>query len=90
MVTRSKPVRIFAEDDRALEQVARLQGQSRARVIHEALAEYVQAHRGELSQLYTQTQQALASGDLAELARASAPARTAEVDAIMAGIPSPR
>lgn len=90
MVTRSKPVRIFAEDDRALEQVARLQGQSRARVIHEALAEYVQAHRGELSRLYTQTQQALASGDLAELARASASARAAEVDAIMAGIPSPR
>lgn len=88
MVTRSKPVRIFAADDSALEQIARLRRQSRAEVIHEALVEYLHAHRSELSRLYMETQQALASGDLDHLARVSATARTAEVDAIMATMPS--
>lgn len=88
MATKSKPVRIFADDDSALDVLAQLRRQSRAQVIHEALAEYLANHRKELSRLYSETQQALASGDFERLGRASASARDAEVDAIMATIPS--
>lgn len=88
MVTKSKPVRIFAKDDSALEVLTQLRRQSRAEVIHEALAEYLVNHREELSQLYTETQQALASGSIDRLVRASAATRDAEVDAIVATIPS--
>ncbi len=41
-------------------------------------------HRADLAQLYEQTQQALAAGDLDRLVVVSAPARQAEVDAILA------
>ena len=88
MATKSKPVRIFADDDTALELLAQLRRQSRAEVFHEALAEYLGAHRDELSQLYAETQQALAAGDIERLVRASTTARDAEVDAIMTSIPS--
>ena len=88
MTTKSKPVRIFADDDNALDVLTQLRRQSRAEVIHEALAEYLVNHREELSRLYTETQQALASGDIDRLVRASTAARDAEVDAIMATIPS--
>jgi len=88
MTTKSKPVRIFANDDNALKMLAQLRRQSRAEVIHDALNEYLVAHRDELSRLYVETQRALAEGDLDQLAQASAGARRAEVDAIMATIPS--
>lgn len=88
MATKSKPVRIFADDDSALEALAQLRRQSRAEVIHEALSEYLIAHREELSRLYAETQRALAAGDLDQLAQASQGARQAAVDAIMATIPS--
>ena len=88
MTTKSKPVRIFAQDDTALAVLAQLRRQSRTEVIHEALAEYLVNHRAELSRLYTETQQALAAGNIDRLVRASATARDAEVDAIMASIPS--
>jgi hypothetical protein len=88
MSNRSKPVRIFADDDIALAQLANLLRRSRAEVVHEALAEYLVSHREELSNLYQETQSAIASGDLERLAQASAPARRAEVDAIMAEIPA--
>lgn len=88
MATKSKPVRIFAEDDRALAELTRLLRRNRAEVVHEALAEYLAHHREELTQLYDQTQQAIAAGDLAALARASAAARQAEVDVIMADLPA--
>jgi hypothetical protein len=87
MAIKSKPVRIFAEDDSALEELTRLLRRSRAEVVHEALAEYLVHHREELTKLYDQTQQAIASGNLAALARASEGARQAEVDAIMADLP---
>lgn len=88
MATKSKPIRIFSDDDSALDVLAQLRRQSRAEVVHEALAEYLVNHREELSQLYTETQQALASGNFDRLVRASASARDAEVDAIMSTIPS--
>jgi len=88
MTTKSKPVCIFANDDSALEALAQLRRQSRAEVIHEALSEYLMAHRDELSQIYTDTQRALAAGDLDQLAHASKGARRAEVDAVMATIPT--
>lgn len=88
MATKSKPVRIFADDDSALDVLAQLRRQSRAQVVHEALAEYLVNHRKELSRLYSETQQALANGDFERLVHASASARDAEVDAIMATIPS--
>jgi hypothetical protein len=88
MATKSKPVRIFAEDDNALEELTRLLRRSRAEVVHAALAEYVAHHREELARLYDQTQKAIAAGDLGALARASAAARASEVDAIMADMPA--
>ncbi len=88
MATRSKPIRIFADDDSALEMLTQLRQQSRAEVIHEALAEYIANHRAELSQIYTETQQALAAGDLDGLVRALKVAQDAEIDAIMASMPS--
>jgi hypothetical protein len=88
MATKSKPVRIFAEDDNALEELTRLLRRNRAEVVHEALAEYLAHHREELSRLYDQTQKAIAAGDLGALARASAAARESEVDAIMADMPA--
>ncbi len=88
MAIKSKPVRIFAEDDNALEELTRLLRRNRAEVVHEALAEYLAHHREELTQLYNQTQRAIASGDLATLARASAAVGQAEVDAIMADLPA--
>jgi predicted transcriptional regulator len=88
MATKSKPIRIFAHDDSALEVLAQLRRQSRAAVIHEALAEYLANHREELTRLYTETQRALAAGDIDRLVHASAATRDAEVDAIMTTIPS--
>jgi hypothetical protein len=88
MTTKSKPIRIFAHDDSALAVLAQLRRQSRAEVIHEALAEYLANHRDELSRLYAETQQALAAGDLDRLVRASMTERDAELDAIMATIPA--
>jgi metal-responsive CopG/Arc/MetJ family transcriptional regulator len=88
MSTKSKPVRIFANDDSALEVLAQLRRQSRAEVIHEALAEYIVNHRDELSQIHSETQQALLTGDIERLVRASKNTDSAETDAIMATIPS--
>lgn len=88
MTTKSKPVCIFADDGSALAELTRLLRRNRAEVVHEALAEYLAHHREELTQLYDQTQQAIAMGDLAALARASAAARQAEVDVIMADLPA--
>ena len=88
MATKSKPVRIFADDDSALEELMHLLRRSRAEIVHEALAEYLAHHRKELTQLYERTQNAIAAGDLAALARASAAVREAEVDAIMADMPA--
>ncbi len=88
MTTKSKPVRIFANDDAALAQLAALLNRNRAELVHEALAEYLVNHREELTRLYNETQSALAAGDLDRLARASASAREAEVDALMSDIPA--
>lgn len=88
MANRSKPVRIFVEDDSALEDLTRLLRRSRAEDVHEALAEYLVHHREELTHLYEQTQRAIATGDFAALARASAGARQAEVDAFTANVPA--
>lgn len=87
MPTRSKPVRIFARDDAALDQLSRVLHRTRAELVHEALAEYISNHRDALARLYDETQQALASGDLERLAQVSVSAREAEVDAIMADMP---
>jgi hypothetical protein len=62
---KSQPVRIFAEDDRALEELTHLLRHGRAEVVHEALA----------------------SGDLAALVRASVTTRQAEVDATVEDLP---
>lgn len=87
LANRSKSVRIFAEDNSALEELTRLLRRRRAEVGHEALAEYLAHHREGLTQLHEQGQTAIAAGDLAALAGASAAAREAEVDAIMADMP---
>ena len=88
MANRSKSVRMFVEDDSALEELTRLLGRSRAEVVHEVLAEYLIHRREELTHPYEQTQKAITASDPGALARASAAARGAEVDAIMADMPA--
>jgi len=65
MATKSKPVRIFANDDNALEVLAQLRRQSRAEVIHEALAEYqtdLKLHPNRFDGLYGAARAAEAAG----------------------------
>jgi hypothetical protein len=86
VATKSKAIRIFANDDVAIEQVAGLLRRSRADVVHDALLEYLANHRDELTRVFEETQKALATGDLEHLATISVPARRAEADAMMADI----
>jgi hypothetical protein len=50
--------------------------------------EYLVNHRTELSAAFAAAQEALATGDLARLGQVVAPVREAEIDAIMADLPS--
>ena len=61
----------------------------RGSLVHAALAEYMRAHRKELSLLFTDAQRAAAAGDIEALVAAAAPALEREMDALMAEVPKP-
>ena len=86
--TRTKAVRIFASDDHSLNLVAGLLNRSRADVFHAAWTEFLNAHRQELAQVFQETQEALASGDIDRLSEASASALEAQIDRLAANLPS--
>jgi hypothetical protein len=87
---KTKPVRIFWADERALDVVAGIEHRSKAEVFRSALHEYLNNHRGELEELFHQTRQALAAGDVEKLLRLSSSGRDALVAEAMAEIDQAR
>ena len=88
MATRTKPFRLFETDTNAIGQLAVARSCSGAELVHEALQEYLVNHRAEFEAAFTAAQEALAAGDLARWGEIAASAREAEIDAIMADLPS--
>jgi non-homologous end joining protein Ku len=68
MHVRTKPVRIFEADHSALRLIAGIEGRAPADVVHAALAEYLQAHRTELMNVFARAQKAFEVGDVDDLA----------------------
>ena len=64
MAVKTRPVRIFEGDLPPIRLLAELQGGTPADVIHLAVAEYLHRHREQFAGVFTQSQKALASGDL--------------------------
>ena len=64
MPARTKPLRIFESDHAPLRLLAELERRSPQEVFHAALREYLDSHRGELAAVFTETQRAIAAGDL--------------------------
>lgn len=84
----TKPVRIFANDDQSLGLVAGILNRSRADVFHSAWIEFLRTHREELASVFRETQEQIAHGDLDHLTRTAASALDAQIDDIVAGLPS--
>lgn len=87
MAVRTKPVRIFENDHAPLRLLAELERRSPQEVFHAALAEYLVAHRDELTAAFADTQRAIASGDLDALTAQLAASAEAQADALMATLP---
>jgi hypothetical protein len=83
MAVRTKVVRIFEADERALGVIAGVEHLSKAEVVRRALHEYMQNHRAELEGLFHETRKAIAAGDVDRLLALSAPGNAALVDAAM-------
>lgn len=64
----TKPLRIYEDDHAPLRLIAEAEGRGPADVIHTALQEYLLAHRDMLAAVFSQAQQAIASGDIDALA----------------------
>ena len=86
MAVKTKPVRIYEGDQGPLRLLAGLEKRSLAEVVHVALAEYFQAHRGELAATFTHAQEMIAAGDLEGLARALRAGTDGQVTAMLADI----
>ena len=87
MAVRTKPVRIFEIDHAPLRLLAELEQRSAQEVFHAALAEYLESHRDELAAVFTETQRAIAAGDLDALTAQLAASSEAQADALMATLP---
>ncbi len=90
MPVRTKPIRIFESDHAPLRLLAELERRSPQEVFHAALAEYLDSHRGELADVFADTQRAIASGDLDVLTAQLAASAEAQADALMATLPEGR
>ncbi|GAC1408047.1 MAG: hypothetical protein NVSMB52_21090 [Chloroflexota bacterium] len=88
MAMRTKPFRIFETDTNAISQLAAIRSCSGAELVHDALQEYLVNHRVQFEVAFMATQEALAAGDLGRLGEIAARAREAQVDAIMADLPT--
>ncbi|MEK6274665.1 MAG: hypothetical protein AABM30_04935 [Actinomycetota bacterium] len=88
MAVRTKPVRIFETDHAPLRLLAELQQRSPQEVFHAALAEYLVAHRDQLSTVFSETQRAVASGDLEALTAQLSASAEAQADELLATLPA--
>jgi hypothetical protein len=65
MAVRTRPVRVFENDLPPIRLLAEMQQHgSPADVIHVAVAEYIYNHREELGRVFSESQRAIAAGDL--------------------------
>jgi hypothetical protein len=87
LAVRTKPLRIFETDHAPLRLLAELEHRSPQEVFHAALAQYLETHRDELAVVFSDTQRALASGDLDALTAQLAASAEAQADALMASLP---
>lgn len=87
MAARTKPLRIFETDHAPLRLLAELEHRSPQEVFHAALAQYLETHRDELAVVFSDTQRAIASGDLDALTAQLAASAEAQADALMASLP---
>jgi hypothetical protein len=87
MAVRTKPLRIFETDHAPLRLLAELEHRSPQEVFHAALAQYLETHRDELAVVFSDTQRAIASGDLDALTAQLAASAEAQTDALMASLP---
>ncbi len=87
MAVRTKPLRIFETDHAPLRLLAELERRSPQDVFHAALSEYLETHRDELAVVFSDTQRAIASGDLDALTAQLAASAEAQADALMASLP---
>ena len=89
MSARPSPV-TKPSDHAPLRLLAELERRSPQEVFHAALAEYLESHRGELATTFSETQRAIASGDLDALTTQLAASAEAQADALMATLPESR
>ncbi len=87
MAVRTKPLRIFETDHAPLRLLAELEHRSPQEVFHAALAQYLETHRDELAVVFSDTQRAIASGDLDALTAQLAASAEAQAVALMASLP---
>jgi hypothetical protein len=87
LAVRTKPLRIFETDHAPLRLLAELEHRSPQAVFHAALAQYLETHRDELAVVFSDTQRAIASGDLEALTAQLAASAEAQADALMASLP---
>jgi|GEM_PF-2504357 len=84
----TKPVRVFTSDEYSLGLVAGILNRPRADIFHAAWLEFLKTHRVELASIFQETQEEIARGDLEQLTRSAASALEAQIDDIIAGLPS--
>lgn len=68
----TKALRIYEDDHAPLRLIAEIEGRGPADVVHAALAEYLNAHRDDLAEAFSEAQQAIAKGDMKRLAEVAA------------------
>lgn len=88
MAVRTKPLRIFETDHAPLRLLAELERRSPQEVVHSALAEYLDGHRDQLAAVFTETQRAIAAGDLEALTAQLAASAEAQADALLETLPT--
>jgi hypothetical protein len=88
MPVRTKPVRIFEADHAPLRLLAELEHRSPQEVFHSALAEYLNAHCAQLAHIFSETQRAIAAGDLDGLTAHLSASAEAQADALLATLPT--
>lgn len=68
--TRTRPMRILADDVEPIRLLAGLQHATAADVVHAAIVEYFAKHRADLAAVHAETQDFIARGDIEGLAAA--------------------
>lgn len=68
--TRTKPMRVLADDIEPIRLLAHLRRSTPAEIVHAALTEYLVEHRADLARLHAETQGFIELGDIEGLAAA--------------------